>query len=104
MSNYDMGATLERTAPAFIEVPKTIEVQELAGTLIKLAAKDGPLENFFSDLYYDCVWLKKQIDGLKLEGGFFWSVRESGTAISTVREYVESGGPKERIYRISFTG
>ncbi len=54
----------------------------LFGELVKLATPR--LKAYYSDLYYDVLWIQKNWNDIK-DNGFYFSVRDSGTNIGQDR-------------------
>lgn len=73
--------------------------QETFGELIAVCIEEGNPKAYRGDLYHDAMWLSKNFESAKKSSGFFWSLREHGTAldIESARN-VDSGGTDETIY------
>ena len=78
--------------------------QETFGEMLRICLETNRPEAFRGDLYHDAMWLQKHFDEAVENGGFWWSLRQHGTAINIEsRRNVDSGGTGETIYFIELS-
>lgn len=72
--------------------------QETFGEMLAICLKRSKPEAYRGDLYHDALWIKKHFHEAKEKGGFFWSLRTSGTWLDFEKKNVDIPGSDSVVY------